>query len=178
MIANYSSHGQPYDQLLRLIERGREEELSQGDVALIRSAIQHVRDPEAMNSLLAQGFECEPFVEAAEEMIENTPGSWPISTLTRLVETLLFQGLDRKAATIADELRRRDPREAYAIRLWALSAGAPEATMRRFAAALPGARDPAAVIADAREFALRNSGGDLISIIDEAVARRDKTAGG
>jgi hypothetical protein len=162
-----------YHQLLRLIDRCGTEELDAGDIALIRSSIRHVQDPDSMNSLLALGFECEPFLGVVSDIIASNPRLWPHSTLVRLTESLLFNGLDREASVIADELRRRDPKEARTIRLWAISAGEPEATMRRFATALWIADDPATVISDARDFASKNVGTDLMSIIEEAIARHE-----
>lgn len=173
-----SNHSEPHELLLSLIELCQREGLNEGDIALVKSAMQRISEPEEMDSLLARGFECTPFLEAAAGLVASAFGSWPNSTLARLAETLLFQGLDPSAAIITDELHQRAPQQSYAIRLWALSAGSPEATMRRFASALETAEDPATVIADARDFARRNVDGDLMTIIDTAVAGTDTTAGG
>lgn len=159
-----------YSDIQRILERGRSGELNAGDMAAFRSFMNRVTDPELLNTLLADAFESPDLMETIFDAVSDDPGQWPSSTLTRLTECLQFNGLDRSADVIASELRRRHPGNREVIRLWALSAGTPEATVRRFLSALRGADDRAVVIADAREFARRNVDGELMSILESGIA--------
>lgn len=149
-----------------LVAKCREEGLDASDLAVLRSLVLATGDAESLRVALREALDCPEFATTAFEVWMESRAKWHRDTLVQVAEVLLFHGLDRQAEQVAEGVRRASPSDTYGIRLWAISAGSPEAALKRFAAGLAAADDPEVVRRDAREYAVRHARLDLLALLD------------